>query len=366
MWKYVCCSLGLWLLVAHPSAAEEAPDQFMRTSDWLYDKVVDPEASEREREFCAKTLRFALTGLEEDFQAISTDINQAYSKAMEFGRAQLRLLLTRSYVERADLYYRISQKAQAKEEAQESLDTILKAVFYDSNNWLYWAEASRLFTRKWENEAVYGPSKGLLYGRLAVALNPRDPFAYWGLACAHFHLDQHSDCMDVCSKALELSKFESAHYSNWKSDGGRAIFTGLKGQCLLAMNDFKRAREYLNTALELNPNLTWAKDDLAKAMAPYEKEAKILALGDSKLIGYQSNEEGGRATLTQITADTPAERAGLQVDDVIVTVDGLPAVDKSGKSRTVQARDAILQGKQEKTLIEVRRGNQMLYFLMRK
>jgi len=132
------------------------------------------------------------------------------------------------------------------------------------------------------------------------------------------------------------------------------------------MNDFKRAREYLNTAVELNPNLTWAKNDLTQAMAPYEKEAMVLALGDSKLIGYQSKEEGGRATLTQITPDTPAGRAGLQVDDVVVTVDGLPAVVKNGKSRIVQARDAILQGKQEKALIEVRRGDQMRYFLMRK
>jgi hypothetical protein len=47
-------------------------------------------------------------------------------------------------------------------------------------------------------------------------------------------------------------------------------------------------------------------------------------------------------------------------------IDGLPAVDREKQLRLVPARTAVLDGTRKRVLLEIRRGDQVLFFMMTK
>ena len=146
-----------------------------------YERLLNKKATSGEREFTAKALRFAVTGSQEDFRAVADAIDGAFKGAIEVGQTKLRLAVTDDYDRRAGYYYSIYRRTEEHREAREALDTLLRAVLYDANEWLYWSTVSWLLTETWQDKAVYDLSKAERYGKIAVAMNPRDPFAYCGL-----------------------------------------------------------------------------------------------------------------------------------------------------------------------------------------
>ena len=237
-------------------------DQYSRASDWFYENLIDEKATSQEREFASKTLRFAVTGLQDDYRQIESEISGHYNRAMEFGRSKLRFLLTKKYTKRAQLYYQIYKNGTgANKDAREQVDVLLKAIFYDSNNWLYWACISTRFAHP-DYKKVHDPEKGLLYGKIAVSLNPRDPWAYKGLIDSLYYLKRYEASEKVASKCLEFSKFEDAFYSNYKGDLGRAEISYRKGKAIEAQGNKEKALEYYRTAVELDKKHYWANEKI--------------------------------------------------------------------------------------------------------
>lgn len=341
-------------------------NQFMNAADCYFEKLVDPKASETEKAFTVNILRFAIRGLDSDFEKIKAAIDQSFSKALDFGRTERVPFSVKPCVEKAELYYKIFKIAQANEEGKEALDTLLKAIFYNINNWDYWAHAANLYLKDWDSKAVYSPERAALYGKMAVSLNPREPFAYWGLANAYIVLKKYKESERIISKALEFSKFEDATYSNWKGDLGRANFTALKGKSLLLSRDYAGAREYLQTALTLNPKITWARSILDEALAPLRKVAQKIYIDDKEDFGLHLEVRNQTIVVKDVSENSYAESSGIKANDLILKVDGLSPFDHEQREHVSFNITNVAKGSKYSTLLEIKRGVDIFYILIEK
>ena len=339
-------------------------NQFMRAADCRYNELIDSKASDAEKIFAENALRFAVRGLGSDFEKIQPIIDKAFSKALDFGRTEPVLLSIKPRVKKAELYYQIYKIARANKESKEALDTLLKVIFYDINNWDYWAKAASLYLEDWDGKAVYSPEKAALYGKIAVLLKPRDPFAYWGLAKAYICLEKYQESERIISKALELSKFEAATYSNWKGDIGRANFTALKGQCLLLSRDYAGAREYLQTALTLNPDIKWVHAILDEALSPLRKVAKKVYIDDKKDFGLHLEVRNRVIVVKDVIKGSYAELSGIKVSDIILKIDGLLPFDQKQHEQVSSNIINVAKGRKYSVLLEIQRGTNSFYILV--
>jgi hypothetical protein len=85
----------------------------------------------------------------------------------------------------------------------------------------------------------------------------------------------------------------------------------------------------------------------------------LIKLGESETVGYGARFEDQRLKVVKIAGRSPAEKAGWQVGDQIVSIDG-EAIDAADALRNV--RDEIISGKRQQAIIRVLRGEEVLTF----
>jgi tetratricopeptide (TPR) repeat protein len=335
------------------------PDQFLKASNWMYDNLIDKSATDKERELAAKTLRFAITGLKDDYKAIQLEIEKSYLSSIEYGRSQLRFVLTKNYIERAQRYKDISLSCEINTEPFEALDTILKAIYYDINNWHYWAIASDLFVSKTEDpDAIFDTEKAILYGKIAISIDPRQPYSYYGLVLGNLKSKQYQEAIKISTKALELAKFEDSTVQWLRGDSGRSYFTGYKGVCFLETGDILGAREYLKTAVELNgEGKVWIEPYLIRAMEPLVDKAIPIVLGNVNAMGYAFQRNGQSNIIENIGDNTPAQMAGLQINDIVMTINGFPP-----SLVEIEYNDKVFKGEIEYAIYEIKRADTIVYY----
>jgi tetratricopeptide (TPR) repeat protein len=285
---------------------------------------------------------------------------------MDSGQPKLSFAVRNSYKERAQRYYYTYSQASDLNEAREALDSIIKAVFYNANEWVYWACASAAFLDRAEREAVYDPSRAELYAKFAMAMNPRDPYPYARLVAAYFALGQFEESDRIATRALEVGRFERPHFSSYQGDDGRAYFNDYKGRCCLRTGDVARARDYLLTAFTLGRSAEVVQPYLCEALVALAKNLKPLKIGESKGLGFDLGIMDNQYVILRLAENSVARSAGLQVGDCVVHVDGVPSITRQNYSRVTQAIDALLSGQREQVLLEVRRDDQVMLFLVTK
>jgi len=90
---------------------------------------------------------------------------------------------------------------------------------------------------------------------------------------------------------------------------------------------------------------------------------RVIKLGESDKMGYGAEFVDGRLKIVKIAEGSPAEKAGLQVGDQIVGIDG-QELDADDALRKV--RDDILAGKREQAVIDIQRGDQTITYRLMK
>ncbi len=346
---------------------EVAPRAASRAGTWLTDTLSSAPAGELT--LSRQILKLAADGPLDELAAIERTLNRSHAQAIESGKSQRIFTEAAANAGRADEYYEISKAIKYWTDpvsCREALDATLKAIYYDPHDWRHWARAGRIFSTR-HGDAATEPHAAVVCAKVAVSLRPREAYAHEGVVRGYLQSGQARRALETATRVLEIAKHEESHFSNWRGDLGRGLFLSYKGQAALALGDLRMARESLRLAVTLNAKDAHAGKLLAGLLERYRSGATVITLGDAELIGInrETDTDDDAVRVTGVHADSPAEAAGLQVDDVITLVDGLPANDGT-PNRLVSVRDAVRAGELESALFEVRRGDELVYFVLKK
>jgi len=120
----------------------------------------------------------------------------------------------------------------------------------------------------------------------------------------------------------------------------------------------------INTAVARSDSMT-AANSISFAIGVGEvlrvtEQLRLSAAGQPRVEGYLGvglgdRTDGGQgAVITEIQPDSPADRAGLEVDDVVVSLDGAPIDGRAGLIAAVRDR-----GPGDAVTLEIRRGGEL-------
>jgi tetratricopeptide (TPR) repeat protein len=88
-----------------------------------------------------------------------------------------------------------------------------------------------------------------------------------------------------------------------------------------------------------------------------------IILGESHIMGYTFGYQNYAIEISKVSPNSPAEIAGLAAGDFIVAVDGNPI---EYKMYINDIRDKIISGELESAVLEIRRGDQKMEYLVKK
>lgn len=117
-----------------------------------------------------------------------------------------------------------------------------------SSNYVYvaWMEI-----HKKENKDL---NKAAIDIKKALEIDSENSHAYYALACVYSDLKRYDEALNAADKYLEYLDKNDEYYKSISSDT-----YNLKGVIYMDKEDFSKAKEYYNKALELNPNNEYAK-----------------------------------------------------------------------------------------------------------
>jgi len=122
--------------------------------------------------------------------------------------------------------------------------------------------------------------------------------------------------------------------------------------------------EDIHVELDIGPTIKIYQDRIHTIYGPegFVPDAKapvapwpLIKLGESETVGYGAKFEDQRLKIVKIANGSPAEKAGLQIGDQIVSIDG-EALDAADALRNV--RDEMISGKRQQAIIRVLRGEE--------
>ncbi|HOW73964.1 MAG TPA: PDZ domain-containing protein [Phycisphaerae bacterium] len=329
-------------------------------SNMPYERVLDSLASQQQKDFTVKVLRFALTGSVKDFEAIAPVIDKDYKSVLDTGQSTLHLAVTGGYNEtRAEMYEKIYHMAWDQRQPAEALDAVVRAIFYDSNDWVYWAFASTVHDAHWAEKPTRNFVKAEMYGKIALCLQPRDPGPYYCVIRAYYAQGKQAEISPLASRALEVAKFDKAYAQFLRNDYGRGYFMEHKGRALVATGDKARGEDYLKMAVSVGFPLSSLKlHEMEEGTIYSTVTAKRLKLGDAPDFGLHYRVVKERLQVTYIRSGSPAAAAGLQVGDVIESFNGHPIrCDYWTEAKLEDVLNAVATGATAQALLHVRRGN---------
>lgn len=102
-------------------------------------------------------------------------------------------------------------------------------------------------------------------------------------------------------------------------------------------------------------NTIYGREGSVPGIKPSVAAQPLIRLGENDKMGYGAEFEDGRLKIIKIAEGSPVEKAGLQVGDQIVAIDG-QELDSDDAVRKV--RDDILAGNRQQALIDIRRGDE--------
>jgi len=126
--------------------------------------------------------------------------------------------------------------------------------------------------------------------------------------------------------------------------------------------------EDIHVELDIGPTIRIYQDRIHTVYGPegFVPDTKapvapwpLIKLGESETVGYGAKFEDQRLKVVKIANGSPAEKAGLQIGDQIVSIDG-EALDAADALRNV--RDEMISEKRQQAIIRVLREEQVFTF----
>lgn len=233
------------------SGTDQTPKPFVKVADWFYRSILrDVQNAEGERELVAKALYFNCKSSADAAADVVAGTKVQIEDALEFGKRVLRFAINRDYISRATKYWEIAQDAHNKKEYAEAVDCYLRAIHYNGEMWRAYDKIADIYLTP--VSGFYSPKRAFLMSRLGLLISPREPSLHHSYLRSLLHLKLYDQALRSADKAMAISKWESAGWSEFKGDRGRCKLVARKAQALWAQKRKDAAERYFKIAQELD------------------------------------------------------------------------------------------------------------------